>query len=158
MSSFLQLSLEKNEIHTITNENRIIKQSKFGDFSFFVEYKDLSRSKTNAIRNKHTKRIKNAHGKIEEKTDETAVENDLFVEKIVNWNIKDSSGIDIPCTDENKLFISEHHKAFANLILLVIVNEETGAFNNMLDDDDNEKSIEDLQEDIKENADEEIKN
>jgi hypothetical protein len=103
----LLLNLDQQDGVWIDGSHRVFEKTEFDGLGFRVKIKPLTRTELRRIR-KESQTAKGVDGDL--------VMPKIFAAHVIDWEIKDSKGEQIPFTDENRKVICESFPGFANLI------------------------------------------
>lgn len=123
----LILSLNEEGKNFIDNTNPAFEGTRYAGQRFKIFYSQLTRSQEFAIEKKYTKR-----GKKGPVTDEPAVHREKFQRTVTGWedvcsiNPHTNQSEPIECNDQSKALMCERAHKFTNLVMLAILNDETG--------------------------------
>jgi hypothetical protein len=108
------MDLESDEI-TITNENPVFKDSPFETVEFELTIKPVS--------TKEFERFRAIYHIGKRGSKDSEFEKRLFLDQVVGWKgIKDTSGKEIPCTEETKIKVYERYSFFAKSVNAATLN------------------------------------
>lgn len=123
----LFLDLSQNDGIWIDGTHRVFDGSEFKGLGFRVKIKPLTRSRLRKIRKDAATRSG---------VDQDVYLPNIFLRQVVDWELKDGGGKQIPFSEENKKVLVEQFPGFTNLIAAACLDAQV-------------KTSEELEEEVK---------